>query len=260
MKKIKTLLIVGAVHGDEKVGVEVIKRLGKVIDKKKVFGLIANHKALAKQVRFIDSDLNRSFPGANNGNYEQKLANNLLKKIRRYAYVVDFHSFSCKSEPFAILTKKSEEHFLLAESLGIKKIILMSSELASGRSLIDYCTCGVSVEAGKHNLEATYKRATNYGLKALERLRSFKAYSVKKNRVEYFEVVGILFKKMNEEIEESITNFKLVYKGEIIARDGKRLIKSPYSFYPVLAREKSYSNILCLATKPVKIRERRKYD
>jgi len=62
----KKILFIVATHGDEKIGVEVIERLRtKKLDRFFDY-LVANPKALEKNTRFIDVDLNRSYPGVRN--------------------------------------------------------------------------------------------------------------------------------------------------------------------------------------------------
>jgi len=51
-------------------------------------------------------------------------------------------------------------------------------------------------------------------------------------------------------------NFKLVNKGQVFALKERKKIIALYDFYPILAREKAYSNILCLVAKRVKIEGR----
>lgn len=250
MKRKNTIAIVGAVHGNERVGVNVIKRLGKRVDGKYVTSLIANKEAYKNNVRFINQDLNRSFPGRAGGNYEEKLAFDINRKIKAFDYLVDLHSFSFNGSPFAILTKRSKAHFQLAEKLGIRKVVLMSPELAGGKSLIDHCSCGVSIETGKHNLKLTDKRAEKY-------VRNVLGGRSPKTKVTYFEVMKVFQKKGNEKLVDRIKNFQYVRKGMVIALGAGSKRKTAFGFYPVLAREKAYPETLCLAAKIVKIKERR---
>lgn len=248
MKKNKTIAIIGALHGNEGVGVEVIKNLTSFLRRRAV-GIIANTKALKKNVRFIDQDLNRSFPGRSDGNYEERLAKRLLKRVKDLDYVLDLHSFSCKSPPFAILTKKTKEHLRLVRASGVKKVIFMSPKLASGKALIDHCRCGVSIETGRHGFAVTISRATHYTKNVLRKLESQKGGRTKTNGVDFFEITDIFLKKGNEELVKNITNFKLITKGQIFAKEKEKEFTAPYDFYPVFAGEKAYPNILCLVAR-----------
>ena len=61
--KSPAVAIVGCVHGNEKIGAEVIQRLeGTLKIDSAVKYVVANEEAMQLNQRFISSDLNRSFP------------------------------------------------------------------------------------------------------------------------------------------------------------------------------------------------------
>jgi len=95
-----TLFVSAAVHGDEIIGIEVIRRLLKLSAIKRiggtlmcipvvnVFGLIAHSRCLPDR-----RDLNRSFPGSENGSLAGQLAHVFLKEIvKRSDFGIDIHS------------------------------------------------------------------------------------------------------------------------------------------------------------------------
>ena len=63
-------------------------------------------------------------------------------------YVLDFHTTSAKTPPFAIITDPKMLNF--AKTLGLNHIILMKHNIKAGHALINHYN-GVSVEAGTHN-------------------------------------------------------------------------------------------------------------
>lgn len=142
----KNLLFVVGIHGDEKTPVEVIASF-----KPRINYLVANKPALRKDRRFLEKDLNRVFPGAKCGFLEEILARKILTQIKNKKpdAVIDLHSSTCYTPPFAIITQKSPKHIVLAKNTGISKIVFMSQKIASGRSLIDHVNLGISIEAGK---------------------------------------------------------------------------------------------------------------
>lgn len=96
-----TLWIQGALHGPEHVGPLAIRDLLDGIDPEDVSGTIiglpvANESALMNRQREspIDhKDLNRHFPGSDNGTFSDLLANKLLTVAKSHAdYFVDMHS------------------------------------------------------------------------------------------------------------------------------------------------------------------------
>lgn len=200
--------------------------------------------------------MNRSFPGNPGGNFEEKIAYHLTKIFKNFDYVLDLHSFSCQSDPFVIITKKTAQHLRLAKAARIRKVVFMSPALASGKALIDHCRCGISVEAGRHSQKNTYEQAGALTRNILAELGFLRRRKRSEIRISYFQIKDVFLKKTKKErLEKEIKNFKLVRKGGLVATGKKRRFLAPYDFYPILARERAYSKILCLAAKPVKIRE-----
>lgn len=90
------IAIVGGTHGNEPVGVEVIKALRKqkIKSSHEYKTFIGNPEALKFQKRFIDSDLNRAF--GKNGKptgYEKKRSLELKKEIKgKFDLIIDLHT------------------------------------------------------------------------------------------------------------------------------------------------------------------------
>lgn len=122
MKKI--LLIIGT-HGNEKIGIEVLRVLRKQGYQIWFDFLVANPKALNKDVRFIEADLNRVYPGKRNSSiYEENLAYKNINKARQYDYVIDIHEASCGIDDFIIVPKKSIPTRFPLELIDLERIIL----------------------------------------------------------------------------------------------------------------------------------------
>lgn len=124
-KFMKKILLIAATHGDEKIGVEVIKRL-KTKKLNRFFDyLIANPRALLKNTRFIDTDLNRSYPGVKNSKlYEKKLACENLQKVKKYQYIIDIHEASQGTDNFIIVPKKRLPKLFPTELINLEKVLL----------------------------------------------------------------------------------------------------------------------------------------
>lgn len=152
--------IVVCLHGDEIFGLNLIKRILKKIQ---VF--IGNPLAIEKRTRFIDADLNRVFPGKEDGNYEEKRAVYLLDKLKKFKYVVDIHSSSADTELFGIITKPNKNKIELCKKLDLGKVVIMSQEFSKGKAMLDHLDCAVSLEIGPHerkeNIEETLKIINN---------------------------------------------------------------------------------------------------
>lgn len=186
-----------AVHGNELSPVVALSQIRKSF-------VIANKMAVIHRKRYINVDMNSIF-GLDGDSYEYDVAKNILNNID--GDVIDFHTFSCHSHPFAIIT--DEKMVDLAMKTGVNYIIHMKHNIKGGHSLIDL-TDGVSVEVGSHT---DFKSIDN-------------TISVIKNLEEGFS-------KRKQEVYE-------VY--DIIDRPGVYVNFSEHSdgFIPVLAGEKSY--------------------
>ena len=96
----ETLIVTSGIHGNEYESNLLVSEFLKIQpdDGKITFINKINRKAYDKRKRFIDQDLNRVFPGDPNGNYEERIASHLLKKVEKADYVLDLHSFRMHSE------------------------------------------------------------------------------------------------------------------------------------------------------------------
>jgi tryptophanyl-tRNA synthetase len=229
------LVIVCCLHGNERFGLDVCKS-------QSLFPFVlANEKALEENKRFIDADLNRVFPGNFQGNHEEKLAAELTENLKSFEYVLDLHSSSNECPLFGIITKPNEEKIEFAKKLGLKKLVIMSPSFASGKALIDFTNCGISLEVGPH------ERSENID-EVLELINNFAGGKNYNNDLEIFEVVSIV-KKLGREI--LIKNFEPVFNGQVISQDTNFEQKAEYDFVPVLVGEKAYGDTLCLACKKI---------
>jgi len=128
------LLVSAAIHGDEIIGVEIIRRLlaYKFLDGIRgtliaipvvnVFGFVSKSRYLPDR-----RDLNRSFPGSESGSIASRLANVLMKQIIPHCtHIIDLHSGAVDRENLPqIRAKLSEEPEIeaLARAFGVPVII-----------------------------------------------------------------------------------------------------------------------------------------
>ena len=188
-------MIVAGIHGNEQIPVKYLKSRG-------IPFILGNPRAIKLNKRFIDNDLNSSFNTVGFG-YEYKRAAKLLTKID--SPVLDLHTFSCKSKPFAVIT--SLDYLDMAKTMGVRHVVYMNMNIKGGHSLIDQVG-GVSVEVGHHKAEESVEQ--------LEKtIECFMKGIVTKVKV--YEVYQKIYQK------RKYVNFR------------------KYSdFYPVLAGEKAY--------------------
>lgn len=125
MKKDKKILIIIATHGDEGIGLELVQRLKSKKMDNCFDWLVANPKALARNQRFVDVDLNRSYPGRKNSAfYEERLACRNLKTAESYRYVIDIHEASKGINNFIIIPKETLPKSFPLGLINLKEILL----------------------------------------------------------------------------------------------------------------------------------------
>jgi len=229
--------IVYCLHGNEPCGMEVAKRLPSHINT-----FIGNKKALNNKKRFIDCDLNRIFPGNKFGNHEEKLAHQLVRKLKYFDFVIDIHSSSNSCPLFGIITKPNKKKIKLAKKMRLKKLVIMPECFASGKALIDFVKCGISLEIGPHNRRENVRELEEAICNLTNKRKKIKD-------IEILKVISVIEKKSLGKI--LINNFKKVKKGDILIK-GKNNQITNFNFIPILVNEKSYKNILCLACIKIK--------
>ncbi|MFA6974071.1 MAG: succinylglutamate desuccinylase/aspartoacylase family protein [Parcubacteria group bacterium] len=229
----KKILFVTATHGDEQVGVDVIGELKKNKLRKKFSTIIANPKALKKKVRFIEADLNRVFPGNAKGNYEERRARVLLKKIQKYDCVVDLHGTVSRTGIFIIITRLNLKNLKLALRFDIKKIVIWPDAGETNGSLVTFVKSGIGIEieSGKKSdvgIKKELKKVLKDFLNSEDKPSNFN--DEMKGR-EFFTVIG---------------KIKAKNKTGIKLQDWKKV----KGFYPVFVGQ--YPGIACYKLKKIK--------
>ncbi len=119
------ILIIGGMHGNEPLGLEVVK----LFSKKPVGGVdavFANQQAIYINRRFVSDDLNRSFPGdISSRDYEPKRAAQLLGLTKNYDLVLDFHNTHCSNNSCGFLGETAlKQLYDVSAWLGLNKVIV----------------------------------------------------------------------------------------------------------------------------------------
>ncbi|MFH1065150.1 MAG: succinylglutamate desuccinylase/aspartoacylase family protein [Nanoarchaeota archaeon] len=222
------LAIVCCLHGTEPYGLAVAEQFSPEIN-----FFVGNKEALEKAVRFIGADLNRCFPGNINGNHEERIAYDLLKKLESFDFIVDLHSSSNACPLFGLITKPNSRKIELARNLGLSKLVIMPDSFANGKALIDFTKCGISLEIGPHQKKENIDEVAGH-------IRHFLEKKQANDAMEIFEVFSVIKKQGTQ---AAIKNFENVKKGSLIATGQY----AEFDFTAVLVDEDSYEGILCLA-------------
>lgn len=233
----KKILFIGATHGNEPIGVEVLKKLEKKFNN--FDWIVGNPKALKQKSREYTADLNRSAPGDINSNqYEQKRAAEIIKLSKNYQYTIDIHGSGKPVGIFIIITNPKPINLKLAGMLPIKNIVFwpaFSPELKG--PLSEFFSCGLEIECGpKEN------------------------FRIKKSLEKKLEKFLINLKKIEKKPITELLKQKNIYKvyGNLKDKPNKKLKEfkeitiNNETFYPLLIGSYKDKNIICYKMKKIK--------
>lgn len=138
-------LLVCATHGDEQFSIPVIKKLERQYQFNWIIG---NERAVKRNLRFIDCDLNRSAPGdPNSPKYEERRAGEIVSLASEYEATIDIHGTRSKCGIFIILSDPSWENIELAKKFNIENVLLWPSLKPTG-PLTQIIRPGLEIECG----------------------------------------------------------------------------------------------------------------
>ncbi|HSX34142.1 MAG TPA: succinylglutamate desuccinylase/aspartoacylase family protein [Candidatus Saccharimonadales bacterium] len=220
--KNKRILIVGAQHGDERLG----PRLNRFLKSdttgrfKNVDYLCGNPRAFRRNVRFTETDLNRSYDTLPAVSYEEKRAQKILRIIAagNYDYVLDIHTSRADVGRFFLATHLQGPVARVIGASNFGRVAIMPPHIA-GCSLIGQVPQAISVEYDRRlaRTQQTLKEL----VMLLENLLAGKTTPQKRD---------IFYVKEKIPLHSSISY------------DAKNFELCPEGFYPVIfARNSSYT-------------------
>jgi len=267
----KKILIVAATHGHETLGVGLLEKIKGTPFIQNVDTLIGNERALAANTAYIESDLNRVFPGKINGTYEERRAYEISKVINNYDIVIDIHSTNTTTfgeNSMLIVTKINKVVKKCISIIKPPKLVYMN--YMNKNALISGAKAGIAFEYGSNNdrlaedaiLDAIYTVLEYFG--NLPKKNACKEVPFK-NEIDIYEVYDVYSKIKNKSftLDSQIQNFYKVIKGQRIGNYEDNLtIKAEESFYPILFGENRYKKIIGFKAKkcPIKINEKTPHE
>jgi predicted deacylase len=235
--------IVGGVHGDEPSGVRAVRR---VIEsnpdlQRPVKLVVANPPAVASHRRYLDSDMNRVFPGSpDSTDRERRLAASLLEEISDCGVILSLHSTHSYDDPIAFVSRSYPTAQGLAARLPVPHIVDPSSCVAGA-----FATAApvVSIEAGRKMTEEATENATDI-VEAF--LRAIDALPGEPPAVDptYYTMTEAVSQQPDTDYELLVENFEVVESGETVARSDGREYVADDPFVPILMSETGYNEIL----------------
>lgn len=216
------ILIVGAQHGNERLGPRLQRFLqqNQTTKYQTVEYICGNPRAYRQNVRFVQTDLNRSYDTVPPTSYEQKRAQKILRRIRtgKYDYVLDIHTSRADVGRFFLATHLGQPIRDIVRASKLTRVAIMPPHIADC-SLIGQAPQAISVEYDR-NLART-PQALQDLVSLLDNLLT--GHGTTQPR-EIFYVTGKI--PLDSPISDSAKNFERCDQG----------------FYPVIfARNGSYS-------------------
>lgn len=211
------ILLVGAQHGDERLG----PRLQRFISKNRelyrsVDYICGNPKAYRQNVRFIETDLNRSYDTLPAATYEQKRAQKILSKIAdtNYDYILDIHTSRAKVGRFFLTTSLNSAIKDIVKASNIDRVAIMSPEIANC-SLIGQVPNVISVE---------YERGLSETSQAIKEVSEILDNLLNK---------AALADRQPRQREVFYVNHKIPV-GSMLSSKAQNFERTPQGFYPVI--------------------------
>lgn len=142
------LAVVCCQHGNERFGLTVFKHFAAHLDRYPGLKVIlANEPAVERNVRFLKTDLNRSFPGFAYGTHESRLAYEILSELAGIPYVLDIHTTTSDLSFVPIVTSLNAQVRQMLRLTSSREVAFIEPPLAE-KSLIGNVSAGVSLEFG----------------------------------------------------------------------------------------------------------------
>lgn len=232
--------VVGGVHGDEPSGVRAVQRLREAdLDLQRgVAFVVANPAAVAADERFLDSDLNRVFPGDPDGDREHRLAAALCDIVESVT-TLSIHGTHSRREPFALVHRGQPSEYDLAAGLPVPHVVDHSGV---NEGTITTCGCLVEVEVGIQRTAAAADMAEFQARSFLQRVDALPG-EPPPSTPSFFVMTESVPKPRDAAVELYVENFELVPEGTVFASvDGRDLVAEA-AFYPILMSECGYADI-----------------
>ena len=223
-----TITIIGGMHGNEKTGVKVIKKLLKMNLKLKMGTLnliIGNPAACKANKRFIEIDANRCFDDKNPKTNEGKRIKIISKYLDKSDLMIDIHSTLKPAPAFLVIPNLKHKFSNCISQLGIKTIISGEGlKHPSGKSIeSDLYTCskgglGITIESGTLNHNQISKKI----IKVLEQLNMLEKDL---SKLQIHNVYSQILAGQKFKFSKEWNNFEKISKGETYAYNGKSALK-----------------------------------
>jgi len=236
------LAIVGAVHGDEPCGVRAIEWLIEEDPEvsQPVLLVVANEEALERNIRYLDTDLNRSFQYVAAGSAHELALAERLRELIRGKTVLSVHSTRSTHDPFAIVSGIDATVSPIVSRLSVDAVV-DAGPPSEGR-IFDTSSTVIEVEAGFQGSEAAAENAIQLAEEFLIATGGLPG-ELEPTEHPLFELGSPIQKPDAGSYEVYANNFSAVEEGDVFAAADERPIEADERFWPVLLSADGYQDI-----------------
>ena len=198
------LVVNVATHGNEYLPVIAAHKAIALLEKETIHGrvrfTVANPPAIRANKRFVESDLNRIYPGKTDGSLEERLAVNMFPLIDGVPFAVDMHT-SPNTRPFVVAVARSSDHVQLEEYLGIPDIALLVMK-PEPHAMVQFVQCGVGVELGPHDDPESVSRGIQVIYNAMRGIGMITGELIKPAAYRYYAMTGLISREIANGLPE----------------------------------------------------------
>jgi predicted deacylase len=235
------IAVVAGIHGDELGGVRAVERLldESLTADRPVKFVIANEEAIEAGERYLEADLNRSFPGDSDADeHERRLAAAVSDEIEG-CLTLALHSTQSHAEPFAVVDGIDDMARDICPRLSVAAVV-ETSEYIQGRIFV--ATDAIEVETGFQGSDQSEENALRIVREFLTATGVLPGDTIRRE-VPAYKLLYPIDKEPADEYEVFAENFECVDAGEpFAAADGVELTAED-DFYPVLLSPYGYANV-----------------
>ncbi|QSW99069.1 succinylglutamate desuccinylase/aspartoacylase domain-containing protein [Haloterrigena alkaliphila] len=225
------VLVIAGVHGDERSGIRAVERLREAdLDLQRgVAFVLANPAAIEAGERYLDSDLNRVFPGDPDGDREERIAARLCELVEGRTSL-SLHGTNAEPTPFALVHSAQEREFELAAELPVPHVV---DHWGVNEHTITTCGFTVEIELAAKNSDDVAAAAEHQARAFLERVNALPDEPPDADP-DFFHMGESVPKPEGESYEVHAENFERVPEGAVYASvDGEELTADE-SFWPIM--------------------------
>jgi len=249
--------VVGGIHGDEPCGVAAVQELIEADPdvSRPVALVVANEEAVAKNRRYLETDLNRSFPGRPDAeSHEERLAHELGAVVGD-CVTLALHSTQSYEAMFALVDEVRDLQREICPQLSVDALV--ETGHAEGR-IFEVAPDTVEVECGHQGTEGATRnarRVVREFLVATDVLPESALAdgtpgsdapgrrSLPRRNLPVFRLGEPIPKAAAEEYEVFAENFEEVLAGESFAAADGEAVVAEEAFHPVLMSPYGYADV-----------------